>query len=122
MPPENTIIFPNLIRHPDDESVIRAYMDTETELGHMAGPFTKEMMDEAMEGKTWICSPVFVVRTEGDDGPGGPDKTRVVINTSKKGEDGLSVNDHLECQTTTWGTAAKVAEIVSLFPFLHLSL
>jgi len=86
-------------------------MNAETKMGHMEGPFMKEMMDVAMEGETWVCSPMFVIRTDGD--PGEPEKTRVVINMSKKGKDGLSVNNHLECKMTKWGTAAKVAEIMS---------
>lgn len=112
-PPEETTIFPNLIRHPEDLSVIQNYLDKETLLNHMSGPFTKEEMDEAMEGETWVCSPVFVVRTAGEE-EGGPDKTRVVINLSKKGKGKSSVNDHLECIDTQWGTASKTAEIVSV--------
>lgn len=121
-PPEKTTILENHIHHPDDSTVIREYLDAETAKGHMAGPFTKEEMDGAVGGVTWVASPVMVVRTPGEHG--GPEKTRVVINSSKKNDEGISVNEQLHCDDTTWGTAADVAEIVSdiyiLFPLPSL--
>ena len=54
-----------------------------------------------------------------------PKKTCVVINSSKKNEDGMTVNDELSCNDMNWGTAAEVAEIVSttstsnLYPLHH---
>ena len=119
-PPDKTTILENHLHHPNDSEAIREYLDAETAKGHMTGPFTKEEMDNAVGGVTWVASPVMVVRTPGDHG--GPEKTRVVINSSKKNEDGISVNDQLHCDDTTWGTAADVAEIVSvhfiyLFPY-----
>jgi hypothetical protein len=110
-PAAKTTILPNLMLHPEDPEVIRNYLDAETKLRRMTGPFTKEEMDAAVGGVTWVSSPVFVVQTPGD--PGMPEKTRVVINSSKKNEDGKSVNDELSCDDTNWGTAADVAEIVS---------
>ena len=118
-PPDKTTILENHIHHPNDSVIIREYLDAETAKGHMTGPFTKEEMDSAVGGVTWVASPVMVVRTPGDHG--GPEKTRVVINSSKKNEDGISVNDQLHCDDTTWGTAADVAEIVcsthNFFPY-----
>ena len=111
-PPKTTTILQNHIHHSDDSVVIRVYLDAEMTKGHMTGPFTKEQMDIAVGGVTWVASPVMVVRTPGEHG--GPEKTRVVINSSKKNSDGISVNDQLHCDDTTWGTAADVAEIVSV--------
>ena len=45
-----------------------------------------------------------------------PEKTCMVINSSKKNEDGVAVNDELSCDDTNWSTAADVAEIVSTIP------
>ena len=109
--PKKTTILENHLHHPDDSAVIREYLDSETAKGHMTGPFTKEEMDSTVGGVTWVASPVMVVRTPGEHG--GPEKTRVVINSSKKNGDGISVNEQLHCDDTTWGTAADVAEIVS---------
>jgi hypothetical protein len=109
--PKKTTILENHFHHPDDSAVIREYLDAETAKGHMTGPFTKEEMDNAIGGVTWVASPVMVVRTPGEHG--GPEKTRVVINSSKKNDDGISVNEQLHCDDTSWGTAADVAEIVS---------
>jgi hypothetical protein len=103
--------LPNPTLHSGDPEVIRNYLDAETKLRRMSGPFTKEEMDAAVGGVTWVASLVFVIRTAGD--PGMPDKTRVVINSSKKNEDGIAVNDELNCDDTNWGTATEVAEIVS---------
>jgi hypothetical protein len=117
-PPKMTTILENHIHHLDDTMVIRKYLDAETAKGHMTGPFTKEKMDNVVGGVTWVASPVMVVCTPGNHG--GPEKTRVVIDSSKKNCDGISVNDQLHCDDTTWGTAADVAEIVSVLVHIYI--
>jgi hypothetical protein len=94
-------------------------MNAETMKGHMTGPFMKEEMDSVVCSVTWVGSPVMVVQMPSKHG--GLEKTQVVINSSKKNNKGISVNEQLHCDDTTWGTAADVAKIMSdiyiyLFP------
>ena len=116
-PPDKTTIWENHLHHPNDSVVIREYIDAKTVKRHMTGPFMKEEMDNVVGWVTWVASPVMVMQTPGDHG--GPEKMRVVINSSTKNKDGISVNDQLHCNDTTWDTAADVAEIVSVQP-IHL--
>jgi len=109
-PPAKTTILPNPMLHPNNPKIICNYLDEEMKLGRMTGPFTKEKMDAAV-GVTWVASLVFVIQTAGE--PHMPEKTHVVINSSKKNEDGVAVNDELSCDDINWGTTADVAEIVS---------
>ena len=60
-PSAKTTILPNPTLRPDDPKVICNYLDEETKLGRMTGPFMKEEMDTVVGGVTWVASPFFVV-------------------------------------------------------------
>lgn len=89
------------------------YVAEQVSLGRMTGPYT-QLQVESILGSKFVSSPVSVVRDVGSS------KLRLVQNCSYRGERGVSVNDHINSDNfpTTWGTAAVVAEIVSvLFAF-----
>jgi len=81
----------------------------------MSGPFSKAEVHYIIGGHFVVC-PLGLVEKAGD-----PGKFRVVRDLSyHQKEDGYSVNQHLDASLfpTEWGTAAQVADIVSLLP-LH---
>lgn len=96
--------------------VIRAYCADEISLGRMSGPFSETEVQNFLGGH-FASSPLGVVEKSGE-----PGKFRVVRDLSFRNSDGFSVNSHLDSDDfpTQWGTAAQVAELVSLFPFVAL--
>lgn len=102
---------------PSDGDVrIDEYLEEEIVAGRMSGPFTREELEKLLG--TFAASPVHVIETVDDE---GNPKYRVVRNFSWVGrETGYSVNDLIDSDEfpTEWGTASKVAGVVS--PFLCL--
>jgi hypothetical protein len=97
----------------DHLDVIRSYCNDEIKLGRMSGPFTKDEV-HAILGGHFASSPLGVVEKSSE-----PSKFRVVRDLSYRNVDGYSVNSHLDSDDfpTEWGTAAQVADLVSLFTF-----
>jgi hypothetical protein len=96
------------LEHPE---VIRDYLSEERSLGRMSGPFTQEQISLELGGHFVSC-PLGLVEKAGE-----PGKFRIIRDLSYiNKEDGYSVNSFLDADDfpTEWGTAAQVAEIVSL--------
>lgn len=89
---------------------ITAYIDEQVSLSRMSGPFSQLQL-ESILGCFFMSSPLSVVTKAGQ-----PEKLRLVQNCSFPSFRGLSVNDFIDSDDypTTWGTAAKVAQIVSI--------
>ena len=77
----------------------------------MTGPYSATEVERILQGP-FISSPLSVVPKAGG-------KLRLVQDCSHADADGLSVNGRIDAEMfpTTWGTAARVAELVSSLPF-----
>ena len=97
--------YPAANQHMD---FIREYVDEQVALGRMTGPYSRARA-EAILGSPFISSPLSVV-------PKAEGKLRMVQNCSFGDEYGLSVNGRIDADLypTRWGTAARVAELVSV--------
>lgn len=89
---------------------IRNYVTEQVSLQRMSGPYTLREVQTKL-GSHFMTSPLGVV-----DKAGSPGKFRLIQSCSFKNEDGFSVNDFIDSNNfpTTWGTAAEVAQIVSI--------
>lgn len=96
--------YPAAVQH---MAFIREYVDEQVALGRMTGPYSRARV-EAILGSPFISSPLSVV-------PKAQGKLRMVQNCSFGDEYGLSVNGRIDADLypTRWGTAARVAELVS---------
>lgn len=76
----------------------------------MSGPFSKKEAHHILGGH-FISSPLGLVEKSGE-----PGKFRIVHDLSFKNEDGYTINSWLDADNfpTEWGTAAQIAEIVSI--------
>jgi hypothetical protein len=117
MPPLKRTYTPQ--NHPSalqQSHIIRSYLDEEVHLGRMSGPFLQDEVELIIGGHFIVC-PLGLVEKAGE-----PGKFRVVRDLSyRQKADGYSVNEHLDADDfpTEWGTAAQVADIVSLSEFNH---
>jgi hypothetical protein len=103
-------IVPPIRKSEEDEAIIE-YLREEIEALRMDGPYSRFQLEELMGGPFAACPVHVVVKTDED----GNQKRRVVRNISYRGEEGFSVNDLIDSDEwpTEWGTAARVAQIVS---------
>lgn len=97
---------------------IQEYLDEQVALGHMTGPYSRERVEEILEGP-FRTSPLAVTEK-----PGSKSGWRLIQNCSFEDEYGVSVNSMIDSDDfpTKWGTAAQVAEVVSLYLFITLDL
>lgn len=93
----------------DQPSVVGNYLDEEVSAGRMDGPFSQEEVEYRLG--FFRASPLGVVEKVGS-----PGKFRIIRDLSFAGQEGTSVNDHLDSDEfrTRWGSAFEVQEIVSL--------
>lgn len=94
---------------------IKEYVSEQVALGRMTGPYSKAQVEHIL-GSPFVSSPLIVIPKEGSD------KFRLIQNFSYKGDQEASINDEIDSDDfpTTWGTAAQVAELVSV-SLLHPS-
>ena len=113
-----TIIIPNhssVSKHP---IAVRKYIEEESTAGRMAGPFSKQQVEQILRGP-FVASPLIVA--ESTQGPDQVPKLRVCRNLSKGGKDSQgrttpSINSYVQKELfpTTFDSASDVAEFVSL--------
>jgi len=110
-PPTHTYIPKNHKSALDHIDVIHTYCQEEVSLGRMSGPFSADEVFNILGGH-FVSSPLGVVEKAGE-----PGKLRVVRDLSFQNPDGYSVNGFLDSDDfpTEWGTAAQIADIVSVF-------
>ena len=101
-------------RPSSDDWCIDEYLHKECISDRMSGPFSEQGMHALCNGPFTAC-PVHVITTEDDS---SKVKHRVVHNISFQSSVGFSVNDLVDLDDfpMEWGTASKVAEIVSSLP------
>ncbi len=89
---------------------IEQYIQEQVDLGHMTGPYERARVEQ-MLGSPFRSSPLAVTEK-----PGSTSGWRLVQNCSFSDQHGVSVNDMIDSDDfpTKWGTAAEVAEIVSV--------
>ncbi len=90
---------------------ITDYISEQVRLGRMTGPYSKDRVEEIL-GAPFISSPLSVIPKAGG-------KLRLIQDCSHEDEYGMSVNARIDADLfpTEWGTAAKMAEFVSLISF-----
>jgi len=109
----DTYIHPNHGSFREHEPSILKYISEEVSLGHMSGPFSEFDLRREFGQQHVISSPLGAV-----DKAGEPGKIRAIRDLSHKGKAPHSVNDEVNAdeETTKWGKASDMAEVVS--PFL----
>ena len=117
---QSTIIFPNNPSSLSHMNEIREYLETEISVCRMSGPFRQEEVERILRGP-FQASPLIV--SVQPQSPGVPDKIRICRHLSKSSGLGPSINSfiHKEDFPTRFDTASRVADIVSLYAFYHLS-
>ena len=105
-----TYIHPNHGSFREHEAEILEYILEEVSLGRMSGPFSAAELRREFGGEHFISSPLGAV-----DKAGEPGKFRTIRDLSHKGKAPHSVNDEVNAdeETTRWGKASDMAEIVS---------
>lgn len=116
----NTNILDNhqtAVLRPD---IIDSYIADEVASGRFDGPFSQKEIESILRGP-FQSSPLIV--SIQPQAPGEPDKIRVCRHLSKSRKTIQSVNSLIKVSDfpTRFDTAARVAEVVSTFPFLLLS-
>jgi hypothetical protein len=114
----DTYIHPNHGSFREHEPSILKYILEEVSLGHMSGPFSESELRREFGQQHVISSPLGAV-----DKAGEPGKIRVIRDLSHRGKAPHSVNDEVNAdeETTKWGKASDMAEVVSPFFLLILS-
>ena len=109
-PITHTTILDNYPPARENINFIKEYVAEQVELDRMTGPYSARAVERILGGP-FVSSPLSVVPKAGG-------KLRLVQDCSREDADGLSVNGRIDANDfpTTWGTAAKVAELVSPGP------
>jgi hypothetical protein len=111
---EKTVIFPNHSSVVQHSAFVQNYLDEEILARRMSGPFTQEEVETIFSGR-FQCSPMIV--SVSVQGPDLPDKLCLCRHLSKGDKHTLSTNAYIDKEKypTKFGSAAHVAEIVSVF-------
>ncbi len=114
---QRTVIIPNNPSCFTYPSAVDDYLCDEVAAGRMSGPFPKEEIERILRGPFQSSPLIVAVQTQA---PGTPEKLRICRHLSKGTKLHPSVNSFISKEDfpTRFDTAARVAEMVSLFPLL----
>jgi hypothetical protein len=115
LPLRRTYAFENHFSNPEHGAYIHRYLLEEVDLGRMSGPFSEDNLRAQFRELHFQTAPLSAVPKVGN-----PGELRIVRNASFQGSAPCSVNDQInpDEQSTRWGKASDMAEIVShsLYP------